>query len=67
MPEDFAWLLGIYAAEGCGMPYHHISKRGKRHRYYKGVYFTLSIKEFDLALKICNVVEQFYPEASTNI
>jgi intein/homing endonuclease/very-short-patch-repair endonuclease len=62
--EDMAWLLGIYAAEGCGIPYDHVSKRGKKTSRYRGVYFTLHRDEVDLAIKIKNLVDKMYPNLS---
>ncbi|KKL75686.1 hypothetical protein LCGC14_2052410, partial [marine sediment metagenome] len=45
--NDFAWLVGIYAAEGCGIPYTHTSKKSKYSQYFNGVVFVISIDEKD--------------------
>jgi intein/homing endonuclease len=58
---DFAWLLGVYAAEGCGIPYEHVSKDGKFTSKYKGVYFCLSFEERDsFAAEIKNKLSRTY-------
>lgn len=63
-----AWLIGVYAAEGCGMPYEHTSNHGKLERHYKGIYFTLSIDEFEtFAPKIISHIESIYGPGKTTL
>lgn len=58
--NDLAWLIGIYAAEGCGIPYEHVDKDGKLEQHFKGVYFTLNISEEILAKQISDKILQLY-------
>ena len=39
--NDFAWLVGAYAAEGCGIPYEHTSKKGKKTNTVSYTHLTL--------------------------
>ena len=57
---DFSWLLGLYAAEGCGIPYDHTDHSGERNSYYKGVYITIGFHEDDLADKITDIIHTLY-------
>lgn len=45
--DKFAYLVGAYAAEGCGMPYEWVSYRGRKTSYYKGVKFAIHSDEID--------------------
>jgi very-short-patch-repair endonuclease/intein/homing endonuclease len=55
--KDFAWLLGLYAAEGCGIPY----VRDGKTKGYKGIYFSLADHEKDtLAKEIEAKVKKLY-------
>lgn len=66
--NDFAWLIGIYAAEGCGIPYEHEDKKGAIEKYYKGVYFTLNINEYDtLAKEIRDKIIKIYGDISVTV
>lgn len=66
--EDFVWLLGVYAAEGCGIPYEHESLKHKIERHYQGIYFCLSYGEYkDFAQKIKEKVTKLYPDCSITI
>lgn len=60
MDNDFAWLVGVYAAEGCGIPYEHMDKKGVTRQYFKGVYFTLNKEELELAELIKKRVHKIY-------
>jgi len=60
--NDFAWLVGIYAAEGCGIPYNHVSKKSKYSQYFNGVTFRISINEKNtLAQEIKDKIKRVYP------
>lgn len=65
--NDFAWLIGIYAAEGCGIPYEHMDKKGKIEKYYKGVYFSISSEEEDLAQTIKSKIISVYGKRNISI
>ena len=66
--NDFAWIVGVYAAEGCGIPYAHTSKKSKYSQYFNGVVFTLSIDEKDtLVQEIKRKVENIYPGKKVTI
>jgi intein/homing endonuclease len=66
--NDFAFLIGVYAAEGCGIPYEHENKQGIIEKYYKGVYFALSSDEYDtLAQEIKNKIKNVYGNISVTI
>jgi hypothetical protein len=59
--NDFAWILGLYAAEGCGIPYKHVSKKGHQSEYFNGVVFVLSINELDtLGKKLKEKIQKVY-------
>jgi len=57
---DFAWLLGLYAAEGCGIPYKHTDIKGHYSSYYKGVYLTLDQEENGLVEKVTTIIHKLY-------
>lgn len=54
--SDLAWLLGLYAADGCSIPYEHERNDGKFVKDYKGVYFGLHITETWIAEHIREIV-----------
>jgi len=58
--DDLAWLIGIYAAEGCAIPYAHKSKSGVDRRDHKGVYITISIEEIELCNLIIKKIQSVY-------
>lgn len=59
--KDFAWLLGVYAAEGCGIPYSRITKRGRKVEWNKGIYFYCNINEKETLVKdICEKIYKIY-------
>jgi len=63
--NDLAWLLGAYAAEGCGIPYEHISKIGVSRQYYKGVYFTIHSDEKEtFGSKIIEKLKKLYGDCN---
>lgn len=57
---DFSWLLGLYAAEGCGIPYDHVDQNRQRNSYYKGIYITIGYHENELAKKITDIIHRLY-------
>ena len=66
--NDFAWLVGVYASEGCGIPYTHTSKNSKYSQYFNGVIFTISMEEKDtLAEEIKTKVKNIYPGKKVTI
>jgi len=65
--KDLAWLLGVYAAEGCGIPYEKELSDGSVHKRFKGVYFTISIDERDFADRIRSAVHRVYGENKVTI
>lgn len=66
--NNFAWLLGIYAAEGCGIPYEHFSKDGKLEKHFKGVKFTLNLIEKDtIAQEIVTKIKKIYGDCKISV
>ncbi len=64
---DFAWLLGLYAAEGCGIPYEHTGKDGHYSSYYKGIYLTFNAEEDELAKKAVSVISRLYGDNKVTV
>ena len=65
--DDLAWLIGIYAAEGCALPYNHESKTGVDRRDHKGVSFTIHIDETDLQEQIISRVNKIYGNVTCSV
>ena len=65
--DDMSWLIGVYAAEGCAIPYNHVTKTGVDRRDHKGVYFTISIEENDLRDLIISKVKSIYGSPTIQI
>lgn len=66
--KDLAWVLGAYAAEGCGIPYEHTDKKGITRESYKGVYFTLSYEErATFAEELRDRIHRLYGEKNVHI
>jgi len=59
--KEFAWLLGLYSAEGCGIPYDHTTKSGKKTQRYKGIYIYLNLNsEKELAEEVKSRIDSLY-------
>jgi intein/homing endonuclease len=65
--DDFAYLVGVYAAEGCGMPYEHISNRGRIISYYKGVKFAISQEEQSFCDTIVEKIKILYGDCKISL
>jgi very-short-patch-repair endonuclease/intein/homing endonuclease len=66
--DSLARLLGLYAAEGCAIPYEHISKRGRKTISAKGVYFYFSLDEKEtLAKEVKELVAKRYGHTASII
>lgn len=55
-----AWLVGLYAADGCAIPYDWVSKKSVKTSDDKGVYIALNIEEDNIADKIEKYVNKIY-------
>lgn len=64
MSSGSAWLLGLYAAEGCPIPYDHESGRKPPVRDFKGVYLDINIEENWIAEKVKSIVESDFGECT---
>jgi very-short-patch-repair endonuclease len=67
MDSQEAWLLGLYAAEGCPIPYDWESDRKPPVRDFKGVYFDVNIAEDWLVRQVSEIVSSRFGECSTSV
>ena len=65
--DKFAWLAGVYAAEGCGIPYEHTSARGRKVSYYKGIKFAICCEENKFQDAIIDAVKLLYGDCKIKV
>lgn len=64
MSSGSAWLLGLYASEGCPIPYDHESGRKPPVQDFKGVYLDINIEENWIVEKVKSIVESDFGECT---